>query len=95
LVRQQKRNLLAAELQKYVGDYELPGITASVYIKDGKTLYAHVPGQPDYELVYNGNDKFSLKILKGFYLQFDPAGTQKITGATFIQPNGSFAAKKK
>jgi CubicO group peptidase (beta-lactamase class C family) len=85
----------AAELQKYAGDYELPGILAHIYIKDDKTLYAHVPGQPDYELIYLGKDKFSLKVLKGFYLQFNPAGAEKITGATFIQPNGDFAAKKK
>ncbi|MDP9078096.1 MAG: serine hydrolase [Bacteroidota bacterium] len=87
--------LTTAELQKYVGDYELGGITAKVYIKDGKTLYALVPGQPDYELVPIGNDKFSLKVLSGYYLQFGPAGSDKITEATFIQPNGSFKAKKK
>jgi len=91
----EEKDISAAELQKYTGDYELPGLTVSVYIKDSKTLYAHVPGQADFELVYLGNDKFSLKILKGYYLQFDPAGAQKITGATFMQPNGNFAAKKK
>jgi CubicO group peptidase (beta-lactamase class C family) len=87
--------LTAAEMQKYVGDYALAGITVKVYIKDNKTLYALVPGQPDYELVPIGNDKFSLKVLPGYYLQFDPQGADKITGATFIQPNGSFKAVKK
>ena len=73
----------------------LPGITAKIYVKDGKTLYALVPGQPDYELVSMGNDKFSLKVLSGYYLQFGPPGAAKITEATFIQPNGSFKATKK
>ena len=87
--------LTGAELEKYVGDYLLAGITAKVYVKDGKTLYALVPGQPDYELIPIGNDKFALKVLSGFYLQFGPPGATTITDATFIQPNGSFKAKKK
>ena len=78
-----------------MGDHELSSITATVYIKDAKTLYALVPGQPDYELVPIGNDKFSLKVLSGFYIQFGPAGSDQITEAMFIQPNGSFKAKKK
>jgi CubicO group peptidase (beta-lactamase class C family) len=89
------KSISSNELQKYVGEYELGGITAKIYVKDGKTLYALVPGQPDYELVPLGNDKFALKILSGYYLQFGPPGEAKITEATFIQPNGSFKAKKK
>lgn len=84
----------ATDLQKYVGDYELAGITAKVYIKDN-TLYVLVPGQPDYETVALGNDKFALKAINGFYLQFGPLGEAKITEVTFIQPNGSFKAKRK
>jgi hypothetical protein len=87
--------LTEKELQKYVGEYVLGGITAKIYIKDGKTLYALVPGQPDYELVPLGNDKFSLKVLSGYYLQFGPPDPAIITEATFIQPNGSFKAKRK
>jgi len=86
--------LTAAELEKYVGEYVLGGITAKVYIKD-KTLFVFVPGQPDYETIALGNDKFGLKALNGFYLQFGPQGSDKITEATFIQPNGSFKATKK
>jgi hypothetical protein len=83
-----------SELQKYVGDYELAGMVAKVYIKD-KTLYVLVPGQPDYETVPMGSDKFALKALSGYYMQFGPPGEAKITELTFIQPNGSFKAKKK
>jgi len=89
------KKVTATELQKYVGEYELAGITAKVYIKDNKTLFVLVPGQPDYELVPLGSDKFAIKILSGFSLQFGPAGAAKITEATFIQPNGSFKATKK
>jgi len=89
------KKVTAAELQKYVGEYELAGMQAKVYIKDDKTLYILVPGQPDYELIPLGNDKFAIKVLSGFFLQFGPAGAAKITDATFIQPNGSFKATKK
>jgi len=87
--------ITAAELQKYTGDYDLEGMTVKVYVKDNKTLYVLVPGQPDYEMVYLGNDKFALKALSGYYLQFGPPGAAKITEATFIQPNGSFKAVRK
>ncbi len=84
----------AAELQKYAGDYVLAGITAKVSVRNS-TLYILVPGQPEYELTPLGNDKFALKVLSGYYAQFGPAGSEKITECTFIQPNGSFKAVKK
>lgn len=87
--------LTANELQKYTGDYLLGGVTVKIYIKDSKTLYAAVPGQPDYELVPMDNQKFSVKVLDGYFLQFGPPGAAKITEATFIQPNGSFKASRK
>ena len=89
------KSISAAELQKYAGDYELAGMTIKIAIKNGNTLYALIPGQPDYEMVPLGNDKFSVKVLNGYYLQFGPPGEAKITEATFIQPDGSFKAKKK
>jgi CubicO group peptidase (beta-lactamase class C family) len=85
----------AAEMQKYVGEYVIGSVTAKVYIKDGKTLFLFVQGQPEYEMVPLGSDKFAVKILSGFYVQFGPPGAAKITEATFIQPNGSFKAAKK
>ncbi len=87
--------LTAAELQKYVGEYSLGGIVVKVYVKDNKTLFVLVPGQPDYEMVPLGKDKFAVKVLSGYYLQFGPQGAAKITEATFIQPNGSVKAVKK
>lgn len=84
----------SAELQKYTGDYELGGVTAKIYIKNN-VLFILVPGQPEYETVALGNDKFSFKVLSGYYVQFGPSGNEKITELTFIQPNGSFKAKKK
>ncbi|HRN58463.1 MAG TPA: DUF3471 domain-containing protein, partial [Agriterribacter sp.] len=81
------------ELQKYVGEYELGGMTTKVYLK-GETLFVFVPGQPEYETIALGNDTFKLKALEGFSVRFDVAN-DKVTGINFIQPNGTFKAKRK
>lgn len=83
------------ELEKYVGEYSLGAATVKVYIKDNKTLYVLVPGQPDYELVPVDKHKFALKVANGFYLQFEVNEKGESTEATFIQPNGNFKAKRK
>lgn len=95
-----KKQLVAKQiskeaLQKYIGDYEISGVTAKVFLKEDKTLYALVPGQPEYELVPVDKDKFALKILSGYFIQFTVNENNKVTGLTFIQPNGNFKATKK
>lgn len=82
-----------AVLEKYVGDYELGGMIAKFYLKGGETLFLFVPGQPEYELIATGKDKFSIKSLEGFKIEF--VGDKTITDAMFIQPNGTFKGKKK
>jgi hypothetical protein len=53
-----------------------------------------VNGQPPYELVPYRGSEFNLKGLTGFSLRFEEEnGT--VTAASFIQPNGTFRAKKK
>ena len=83
------------DLQKYVGDYELSGTIAKVYIKNDKTLFVMVPGQPEYELLSTDKDKFALKVLSGYFVQFALNDKNQVTGLTFIQPNGNFQAVKK
>lgn len=83
------------ELTIYLGDYELAGMSMNMHLK-GDVLYALVPGQPDYELVpLQEKDKFGLKILSGYYIQFERNEKNEITAASFIQPNGTFKATKK
>jgi len=90
------KDISADELNKYVGDYDLSGqAIVKVYIKDNKTLFVLVPGQPDYELIPIEKDKFSLKIINGYFVQFEINDKAESTGLTFIQPNGNFKAKKK
>ncbi|HUS03216.1 MAG TPA: serine hydrolase [Chitinophagaceae bacterium] len=83
------------DLQKYTGEYDLTGITVKVYIKNEKTLYALVPGQPEYELVPVDKDKFGLKVIPGYFIQFSVDDKNKVTDLTFIQPNGNFKAVRK
>ncbi len=83
-------------LKKYVGNYELaPGAVAKVYIKSDSVLYVFIQGQPEYELVPVDKDKFNIKTLTGYSLQFHNDASGKITELLFIQPNGTFKATKK
>ncbi len=82
------------DLKLYVGEYELGGLVAKVYIKDKKKLFLFVPGQPEYELSYLGNYKFALKTLSGYKIEFEKV-TDAIASCNFIQPNGIFKARRK
>ncbi len=83
-------------LKKYVGNYELaPGAVAKVYVKSDSVLYVFIQGQPEYELLPVEKDKFSIKILSGYSLQFHTDAAGKVTELLFIQPNGTFKATKK
>ena len=85
-----------AELEKYAGEYVLaPGVNAKFYIKSDKTLFAFIEGQPEYELVPTDKNKFALKILSGYSVQFEENEKGEIISASFIQPNGTFKAPKK
>ncbi|MDQ3681968.1 MAG: serine hydrolase [Bacteroidota bacterium] len=83
------------DLQKYVGDYDLSGTIAKVYVKNNNVLYVMVPGQPEYELLSTDKDKFALKVLSGYFVQFTVNDKNQVTDLTFIQPNGNFKAMKK
>jgi CubicO group peptidase (beta-lactamase class C family) len=83
------------ELQKYVGDYDLKTVVAKVYIKDEKTLFVLIPGQPDYELIPVDKHKFGFKIMNGYFVQFDVDDKGESTALTFVQPNGNFKAPRK
>jgi hypothetical protein len=84
------------ELKKYEGSYELaPGQEARFYIKGEKTLFAFIEGQPEYELLPSGKNKFVLKSLSGYSVEFEENEKAEITAVSFIQPNGTFKAKRK
>jgi CubicO group peptidase (beta-lactamase class C family) len=82
-------------LTKYTGEYEMAGMTSKFYLKGDKTLYLFVPGQPEYELTPIEKNRFALKIISGYFVQFTENEKGEITDVTFQQPNGNFKAKKK
>jgi CubicO group peptidase (beta-lactamase class C family) len=84
-----------ADLQKYVGDYDLQGTTVKVYIRNETTLMVLVPGQPDYELVPVKKDEFDLKVVKGYSVRFEVTDKNEVLSISFVQPNGTFKASKK
>jgi CubicO group peptidase (beta-lactamase class C family) len=90
-----KKEVAKEDLQKYTGDYDLGGTIINVYIKGEKTLYMLVPGQPEYELAATDTNRFALKALSGYTVQFAVNDKGIVTVATFQQPNGHFKAVKK
>ena len=88
-------DLEKGKLKIYNGDYALGEIVAKFYTKNDQTLFLFVPGQPEYELVPTGPDKFSIKKLEGYNIEFVADANKIITGVLFIQPNGTFKATKK
>lgn len=89
------KEMTKSELTKYIGEYELgPGAVAKFYIKGENTLYAFIEGQPEYELIATGKNKFDLKVLKGYSALFEENEKGDITAVSFVQPNGTFKAKK-
>jgi CubicO group peptidase (beta-lactamase class C family) len=82
-------------LQKYVGEYEMSGISMKVYIKNEKALYLFVPRQPEYELLLVDKDKFSIKTLSGYFVQFGVNDKNEAIELLAIQPNGTFKATRK
>ena len=83
------------DLSKFVGDFELAGVTCKFYLKGEKTLYLFVPGQPEYELTPIEKDKFALKIVSGYYVKFTVTDKGEVPDVTFMQPNGNFKAVRK
>ncbi|WP_179348296.1 serine hydrolase [Winogradskyella pacifica] len=85
----------AKTLEQYVGKYDLMGTEIKAYIKDENVLYVFVPGQPEYALIPTAEHKFNFKTLEGFKIEFLASDDKSINEVKFIQPNGTFVAKRK
>lgn len=84
-----------ATLERYVGDYEFAGVAIKVYIKNESTLYLFVKGQPEYELLATGENRFSFRALEGYKVEFVESDDKTIKEVMMIQPNGTFTATRK
>lgn len=90
------KEISKSDLEKFTGMFEFaPGNGVKFYLKGDKTLFAFLEGQPEYELVPVAKNKFDLKILSGYSVLFEENEKGEIISASFIQPNGTFKAKKK
>lgn len=84
-------------LEKYTGDYDLGGQAVKFYLKEGNenTLFLFVAGQPEYDLLAIGENKFALKVAEGYTIEFAEDENGNVKEAKFTQPNGVFVAKRK
>ena len=81
-------------LEKYTGNYDLQGQIVRCYIKNDTKLFVFLAGQPEYELQSTGNNKFNIKILPGYTVKFNTDGKGQVTEVVFLQPNGTYTARK-
>ena len=88
------KELAEEDVKKYVGIFTLGGAEIKTYLKE-KTLYVFVPGQPEYELVSVGNNKFDFKKIPGYSVSFELNDKKELVSLTFLQPNGNFKASVK
>ncbi len=81
-----------AYLERFTGSYEMSDQTARVSLA-GDELSVHVEGQATFRLLPKQGTEFALQGMKGFILEFVLEG-EKVTGARFHQPNGTFDARR-
>ncbi|HZU70365.1 MAG TPA: serine hydrolase [Ktedonobacteraceae bacterium] len=82
-------------LERFVGEYEVMGLTMTIALKGEHSLMVSLPMQPEFELVaYKGNT-FHVKGLSGYSIEFKLDETGKVTGAIVEQPFGVATATRK
>jgi len=86
--------VINVDLQQYAGDYDFNGTIAKIYLTEGNTLKAVVPGQPEFDLIPIKQDEFAVKGAKGVTIKFERDGKGNIPACVFIQPNGTFRVKR-
>ena len=86
-------------LGQFAGAYEVLGMIITIASKGEHTLYASIPGEPDYELVpYKRTEQgaeFQTRGISGLSIvfNFDASGT--VSEVLITQPDGTFTAKRK
>jgi CubicO group peptidase (beta-lactamase class C family) len=93
-IKQRSVAMNAGDLKKYTGDYDFNGSVVKIYLSESTILKALVPGQPEYEMIYQEQDLFSLKGIKGVSIKFDRDVSGNINSGSFIQPNGAFKVNR-
>jgi CubicO group peptidase (beta-lactamase class C family) len=82
-------------LERFVGEYEVMGLTMTIALKGEQSLAVSLPQQPELELVpYKGNT-FHVKGLSGFSIEFKPDAAGQVNEAIVEQPNAVVTATRK
>jgi len=82
-------------LKKYTGEYDFSGTIYQVVLKDNKSLFLTVPGQPEMELSFVSGAKFGVKYMEGYSVEFTSSDKGEVTGFTLTSPGGEMKATKK
>ena len=80
---------------KYIGNYELPGKTARVSMKEEGRLWLFVPGMPESLLMFSRKHIYSIKGFPNYELEFLPNKEGAIKALIFKQPDKTVRARKK
>lgn len=83
-----------AYLEQFIGEYEVPGMTLDVTLKDGNLILT-VPGQPPYTLEPVREGRFNFRDHDGFGVVFSMDDDGDVIGAVLIQPYGNIELKRK
>ena len=81
--------------EKYIGNYELPGKTARVTLKEEGRLWLFVPGMPECKLVFSRQHIYTLEGIPNYELEFLPSKEGTIKALIFKQPDKTVRARKK
>ena len=85
----------AAELQKYIGEYDFDEETVNVTLKNDKTLFLNIPEQPEMEMTPVSKSKFAIKYMEGYTIEFNVNDKGEVTGFVLSSPGGEEKATKK
>lgn len=87
-------SLSKEQLLTFVGQYNFGGKdVASVYIDDNGVLRSYVKGQKKYKLIPVKSNRFFIESLPNYFVEFR-SGEEGIDRVVFIQPDGTYTAKK-
>jgi hypothetical protein len=82
-------------LKKFLGEYDLDGLTVNVELDGHNVLTVTVPDQPVYRLEPFLENEFKLRDYPGYLIEFEIGKNDLISAILFKQPNGTFRAVKK
>lgn len=66
----------------------------AVFTRRGEALTLFIRGQPEYRLVPTDRDRFAIRGLPGFGVEFERGPDGQVARVRFIQPNGTFEAQR-